>query len=134
MDNEPAKAGDPDEFRLLEIDAQSPDEVIRGGLKTTPLPLPEQDRASMAQQVLQRRRSKLSLRELIFLVTGFGVLLAPIRWMPLAAYALALGVITLLLSLGFLNRIPERYRTPLIAMLLSFYLVIATVLVVRQEF
>ncbi len=121
-----------DEFQLCEIDAQSPAEVLRGGSKQVPLPLSEQDRDHIQRRFRERHRSRWSLSELLLLVTGIAVLLAPVQWMPLSVYALSVGMLALLLLIGLRIHIPHRYRTAVTTLLLIFYLAIVVTLIIRD--
>jgi hypothetical protein len=50
------------------------------------------------------------------------------HWIPLPAYTLVLGCLTVLLLTGMLNPLPVRYRRVLTGVVLLFYLVLALLL------
>ena len=132
MDPDQDESSNNDQFQLREIDAQAPHEVLRGETENMPLPLPAQDRAAMQEIIRRKRWGKLTLLELLLLISVVCVLLALTNWVPLQIYALGLGIVTVLLLTGLFDRIVHRYRYPTIAILLFFYLVTAIMLLVRN--
>lgn len=99
-----------------------------------PLPLPAQDRAEIEDKIRRNRHSKLSLLELFLLVSSVCILLGLIRWIPLHLYALGLGILTVLLLIGFFGRMSARYRFASVSILLFFYLLTAIMLVFHNGF
>jgi hypothetical protein len=120
---------DSQEFRFEAIDALSPLEVLQVGAEKISLPLPEQDRIAIENRIQRKRRYRITLLEIILLVSAICVLLAMTNWIPLPIYALVLGCLVVLLLTGMFNRLPARYRHSLTALLLLFYLILAILLV-----
>lgn len=79
------------EFRLLDPDGQTPEEVIGldGEFK---LPLPEQDRAELESRLRRRQIKRISLAELMIVTTAVGMIFAASTWVRVEIFSAILGV------------------------------------------
>lgn len=79
------------EFRLLEPEGQTPEEVI-GDKRGFKLPLPDQDRVELESRLQRRQFRRISLAEMMIVTTAVCLIFAASTWIPLEIFSAILGV------------------------------------------
>ena len=110
------------ELKLQDVDAQTPEQILDSN-KDFALPLTDDERKILRSRTTRRVDLRLTLSELISLITLFCVLLAISKWMPFEFYTVGLGTTTVILLLGFFDGLLNfRYRRYLVFIFLLSYI------------
>ena len=122
------------DYRLLDPDGQTPNEVIGVG-DNFKLPLPEQDREELESRLRQRQFKRISLSELMVATTAVCLIFAVSTWVRLEILSAILGVIVLVTAtVAKFAKLNSRTTILYLVILLCGYLasVVAALLHVNQ--